>query len=105
MPMLGFAMGRQQIQCESAQKRQRRTSLWANFTGYTDVHQWQDQRIIALLVLAPVLFIFFVMIQILMPQQSMISPQILKSQSIAAGFWTSICVGGHQALFGELLFL
>ncbi|CZR63238.1 probable aflatoxin efflux pump AFLT [Phialocephala subalpina] len=67
---------------------------WGGFT-----HSWSDGRIIALLVLAIVLFIAFVLVQIWKPDQATVPPRIFVQRSIASGFWVSCCVGAHQTMF------
>ncbi|KAH8705959.1 major facilitator superfamily domain-containing protein [Talaromyces proteolyticus] len=66
---------------------------WGGFT-----YNWSDKRIIALLVVAFVLLIAFVLTQILMPDQAIVPPYIFTQRSIAGGFWVSCCVGAHQTL-------
>ncbi|KNG81243.1 putative MFS multidrug transporter [Aspergillus nomiae NRRL 13137] len=66
-------------------------------TTYT----WSEARIIALLVLAFVLLIAFVLIQIWKPEQAILPPRIFFQRSIASGFWTSSCLGAHMNLFGK----
>ncbi|KAF2725657.1 MFS general substrate transporter, partial [Polychaeton citri CBS 116435] len=66
---------------------------WGGFT-----YSWGDGRIVALLVLAFVLLIAFVLIQIWRKKQAMVPPHIFMQRSIASGFWVSCCVGAHQTL-------
>ncbi|KAJ5291744.1 major facilitator superfamily domain-containing protein [Penicillium angulare] len=64
--------------------------------GFTD--QWNNGRILALLVLACVLLIVFIVIQIWQPDRALVPPRIFIQRSIAGGFWVSCCVGAHQTL-------
>ncbi|KUJ11674.1 putative MFS multidrug transporter [Mollisia scopiformis] len=64
-------------------------------TKYT----WGNGRVVALLVLAFALLIFFALVQVWKPEQAIIAPRVFVQRSIAAGFWTSICIGAHQTLF------
>ncbi|TVY89371.1 Efflux pump [Lachnellula willkommii] len=64
-------------------------------TTYT----WGNGRIVALLVLAFVLLIIFILIQFWKRDQATVPPRIFIQRSIASGFWVSCCFGGHQALF------
>ncbi|KAJ3521976.1 hypothetical protein NM208_g13055 [Fusarium decemcellulare] len=66
---------------------------WGGFT-----YSWSNGRIIALLVLAFVLLIAFVLIQVWRPEQATVPPRIFTQRSIAGGFWVSCCVGAHQTL-------
>ncbi|KAF7554336.1 hypothetical protein G7Z17_g2943 [Cylindrodendrum hubeiense] len=66
---------------------------WGGFT-----YSWSDGRIIALLVLAFVLLIIFVMIQIWKPERATVPPRIFTQRSIASGFFVSCCLGAHQTL-------
>ena len=70
-------------------------------TSGADRIQWSDGRIIALLVLAFVLLIAFVLIQVWKPEQATVPPRIFIQRSIASGFWVSCCVGAHQTLFSK----
>ncbi|TPX12187.1 uncharacterized protein E0L32_007073 [Thyridium curvatum] len=62
-------------------------------------YAWSDGRIIALLVLAGVLIIGFIMVQILLPKTATIAPRIFKQRSILAGFFCTLCLGPHMMLF------
>ncbi|KAH6973118.1 major facilitator superfamily domain-containing protein [Ilyonectria sp. MPI-CAGE-AT-0026] len=66
---------------------------WGGFT-----YNWSDGRIIALLVLAFVLLITFVLIQIWKPERATVPPRIFIQRSIASGFFVSCCIGAHQTL-------
>ncbi|PWY69630.1 MFS multidrug transporter [Aspergillus sclerotioniger CBS 115572] len=61
-------------------------------------YSWSNGRIIALLVLASVLLIIFVLIQVLKPDQATLPPRILTQRSIASGFWVSSCQGAHMMI-------
>lgn len=63
-----------------------------------DRWQWSDGRIIALLVVAFVLLVVFVLIQVWKPEQAIVPPRIFIQRSVASGFWASCCVGAHQTL-------
>ncbi|GKZ32315.1 hypothetical protein AbraIFM66950_001631 [Aspergillus brasiliensis] len=60
------------------------------------MYNWSNGRIIALLVLAFVLLVAFVLIQIWKPEQATLPPKILLQRSIASGFWVSCCQGAHM---------
>ncbi|KAJ9495784.1 hypothetical protein H2202_008827 [Exophiala xenobiotica] len=62
-------------------------------------YAWSEGRIVALLVLAFVLLIGFVLIQIWKPEQATVQPRIFIQRSIMSGFWASCCTGAHQTLF------
>ncbi|KAI1370172.1 MFS general substrate transporter [Hypoxylon crocopeplum] len=66
---------------------------WGGFT-----YNWSDGRIIALLVLAFVLLIIFVLIQIWKPERATVPPHIFVQRSIFSGFFVSCCLGSHQTL-------
>ncbi|KAK7419760.1 hypothetical protein QQX98_003132 [Neonectria punicea] len=66
---------------------------WGGFT-----YNWSDGRIIALLVIAFVLLIVFVLDQVWKPEYATVPPHIFIQRSIASGFWVSCCVGAHQTL-------
>ncbi|GLA89379.1 hypothetical protein AtubIFM56815_003855 [Aspergillus tubingensis] len=61
-------------------------------------YNWNNGRIIALLVLAFVLLIAFLCIQIWKPEQAILPPKILLQRSIASGFWVSCCQGAHTMI-------
>ncbi|GFF43174.1 putative HC-toxin efflux carrier TOXA [Aspergillus udagawae] len=62
-------------------------------------YAWSEGRIVALLVLAFVLLIAFVLIQVWKPEQATLPPRIFLQRSIASGFWASCCLGAHTILF------
>ncbi|KAF3763197.1 MFS general substrate transporter [Cryphonectria parasitica EP155] len=62
-------------------------------------YEWNQWRIILLLVLGIVLLIVFVLIQIWKPDQATVPPKIFAQRSIASGFWIACCAGAHQNLF------
>jgi hypothetical protein len=64
--------------------------------------QWNDGRIIALLVLAFTLLSGFVMVQVLLPKTATIAPRIFMQRSVLAGFFSTLCIGAHMMLFCEL---
>lgn len=64
--------------------------------------QWDNGRIIALLVLTGVLLIGFVFVQIYLPKTATIPPRIFKQRSLVAGSFTAMCTGSHMMIFGEL---
>ncbi|KAK4210823.1 major facilitator superfamily domain-containing protein [Rhypophila decipiens] len=67
-------------------------------------YEWSNSRIIALLVLAGVLLIAFVLVQIYKPDTATIPPRIIKGQrSIVAGFWATICHGASMMIFNYFL--
>ncbi|GIK05368.1 hypothetical protein Aspvir_009477 [Aspergillus viridinutans] len=62
-------------------------------------YAWSEGRIVALLVLAVVLLIAFVLIQVWKPEQATLPPRIFLQRSIASGFWAACCLGAHTILF------
>ncbi|RAO74103.1 uncharacterized protein BHQ10_010115 [Talaromyces amestolkiae] len=66
---------------------------WGGFT-----YSWNDGRVVALLVLAFMLLIIFVLIQVWKAEKATVPPHIFVQRSIACGFWVSCCVGAHQTL-------
>ncbi|PCG91377.1 Major facilitator superfamily domain, general substrate transporter [Penicillium occitanis (nom. inval.)] len=66
---------------------------WGGFT-----YSWNDGRIIALLVLASVLLIIFVLIQVWKGEKATVPPHIFVQRSIVSGFSASCCFGAHQTL-------
>jgi MFS family permease len=62
--------------------------------------QWGSGRIIALLVLAAVLLIIFVVVQIKMPNTATVPPRIFNQRSIMAGAWVTLCIGSCMMIFG-----
>lgn len=62
-------------------------------------YAWRNGRIIALLVLAGVLSIAFVVVQILRPETATIPPRIFKQRSIIAGVWATFCIGAGMMIF------
>ncbi|GLA18368.1 hypothetical protein AnigIFM62618_006010 [Aspergillus niger] len=71
---------------------------WAGTT-----YNWSNGRIIALLVLAFILLIAFVVIQIWKPEQATLPPKILFQRSIASGFWVSCCQGAHTMIITSIV--
>lgn len=59
-------------------------------------YAWASGRIIALLVLAGVLFIGFVIVQIFKPDTATVPPKIFKQRSILAGAWATFTLGGSM---------
>ncbi|KAE8381181.1 major facilitator superfamily domain-containing protein [Aspergillus bertholletiae] len=62
-------------------------------------YAWSEGRVIALLVLAFVFLIAFVLIQIWKPEKAVLPPHILLQRSIISGFWVSSCLGAHMNIF------
>ncbi|KAK0635819.1 major facilitator superfamily domain-containing protein [Bombardia bombarda] len=62
-------------------------------------YPWSDGRIIALLVLAGVLLIGFVLVQVYLPKTATLPPRIFKQRSIIAGVWATICIGAQMMVF------
>lgn len=65
----------------------------------TTTTQWNEGRIIALLVLAGVLLITFVVVQIYKPDTATVPPRIFKQRSIMAGAWATLCIGAQMMIF------
>ncbi len=59
-------------------------------------YAWSNGRIIALLVLFGLLFIFFIGVQIWKQELATVPPRILRQRSIAACVWYTFCVGGSM---------
>ncbi|KAK3933911.1 MFS general substrate transporter [Diplogelasinospora grovesii] len=66
---------------------------WGGFT-----YSWNDGRVVALLVVAFVLLIAFILVQIWKPERATVPPRIFIQRSIASGFFVSCCLGAHQTL-------
>ncbi|KAH7153625.1 major facilitator superfamily domain-containing protein [Dactylonectria macrodidyma] len=62
-------------------------------------YSWSDGRIEALLVLAGLLLLGFVMVQVLLPKTATVPPRIFKQRSIISGFFSTTCVGSQMVLF------
>ncbi|KAI0843643.1 MFS general substrate transporter [Hypoxylon sp. FL0890] len=60
---------------------------------------WNDGRIIALIILAGVLMLGFVLVQIFLPRTATMPPRIFMQRSILAGFFSTLCIGSHSMLF------
>jgi len=56
---------------------------------------------IALLVLAGLLLLGFVMVQILLPKTATIPPRIFKQRSILSGFFATVCIGSEMMIFSK----
>jgi hypothetical protein len=57
-------------------------------------YRWSDGRIIALLLLSGVLFIIFMLLQLLQNERSTtLPPRLIKQRTIAAGTWYSFTLG------------
>ena len=65
--------------------------------------QWNEGRIIALLVLAGVLLIGFTYVQVYLPKTATIAPRIFIQRSILAGAWATLCIGSAMMIFGVTL--
>lgn len=48
-----------------------------------------------------VLLVAFVIAQALLPKTATIPPRILKYRSVTAGFWSTICIGSSQYIYGK----
>lgn len=71
------------------------------FVPELTVTKWSNGRIIALLTIAFVLLIAFVLIQTWRPRTATVPPRIFMQRSILAGFWVSCMVGVHMTMFGK----
>lgn len=60
--------------------------------------QWHEGRIIALLVLAGVLLIAFVLVQIYKPDTATVPPRIFMQRSIMAGVYATFCIGSQMMI-------
>jgi heme/copper-type cytochrome/quinol oxidase subunit 3 len=66
-------------------------------------YEWKDGRIVALLVLAILLLIAFIIVQIVKPDTATVPPRIFTQRSILSGFYATICIGAQMMLIGEHL--
>ncbi|OTA52369.1 MFS general substrate transporter [Hypoxylon sp. EC38] len=62
-------------------------------------YAWNNGRIIALLVVAGILILGFILVQIFLPKTATIPPRVFMQRSIFAGFFTALCVGSHSMIF------
>ncbi|KAF2272825.1 MFS general substrate transporter [Westerdykella ornata] len=62
-------------------------------------YAWSEGRVVALLVLGPLLLVVFGIVQVWKPEQAILRPRIFIQRSIASGFWVSSCIGAHQTIF------
>lgn len=62
-------------------------------------YSWSSPRVIALLVLAPVLLCVFAVVQVWQQENATIPPRILKKRTVAAALWYTICVGSTMLTF------
>lgn len=62
-------------------------------------YAWSNGRIIALLTLAAVLLIAFVLVQIFMSDTATVPPRIFVQRSILAGAYSTLCVGAQMMIF------
>lgn len=62
-------------------------------------YAWSNGRIIALLTLAAVLLIGFVLVQIFMPDTATVPPRIFMQRSIMAGVYSTLCIGAQMMIF------
>jgi hypothetical protein len=68
---------------------------------YHSSFKWNDGRIIALLTLTGVFLAGFVAVQIMLPKTATIPPRIVTQRSVAAGLWSTICIGASQYIFSK----
>lgn len=66
-------------------------------------HPWSEGRIIALLTLAGVFLVAFVVVQIYKPDTATVPPRIFTQRSIFAGFWATVCIGAQMMIFAYFL--
>jgi hypothetical protein len=57
-------------------------------------YDWSNGRIIALLVLAGILLITFVVLQIIRGEKATVPPRIFKNRSIFGSAFYAFCIGG-----------
>jgi MFS family permease len=62
-------------------------------------YPWRSGRIIALLVLAGVLIIAFVVVQVVLPKTATVPPRIFMQRSIMAGVFVTLCIGSQMMIF------
>ncbi|QSZ33512.1 hypothetical protein DSL72_005080 [Monilinia vaccinii-corymbosi] len=63
------------------------------------IYAWNSGRVIALLAIASVFLVAFVVVQILLPKTATVPPHIAKQRSIIAGFLATIFLGSSQYIF------
>ncbi|KIH87846.1 MFS aflatoxin efflux pump [Sporothrix brasiliensis 5110] len=62
-------------------------------------YAWSNGRIIALLTLAGVLLIGFVLVQAFMPDTATVPARIFVQRSIMAGVYSTLCIGAQMMIF------
>ena len=62
-------------------------------------YPWSNARIVALLVLAGVLLIGFVLVQALLPRTATVPARVFLQRSIMAGVYSTLCVGAQMMIF------
>ncbi|KAI9727732.1 MAG: hypothetical protein M1828_005960 [Chrysothrix sp. TS-e1954] len=72
-------------------------SLALQWGGFT--YSWSNGRVIALLVLAGILMMSFVVVEIMRGDDAMVPPRIFMQRSIISGVWVSGLVGAHMTIF------
>ncbi|EPE05414.1 mfs aflatoxin efflux [Ophiostoma piceae UAMH 11346] len=60
---------------------------------------WSNGRIVALLVLASVLLVSFVLVQAFMPKTATVPSRVFLQRSIVAGVYSTLCVGAQMMIF------
>ncbi|CRL23428.1 Sucrose/H+ symporter, plant [Penicillium camemberti] len=62
-------------------------------------YAWISGRVVACLVLMPVLLLSFVAVQVFLPKTATLPLRILSQRSIISGFWQTLCVGSGNYIF------
>ncbi|KAK6522217.1 hypothetical protein TWF281_002784 [Arthrobotrys megalospora] len=62
-------------------------------------YDWNNGRIVALLVLMSVLLVGFAAVQILLPKTATLPTRIFKQRSVVSGFWQTLCIGSSMYIF------
>ena len=64
-------------------------------------YAWGSWRIVLLLVLGVLLWVVFVVVQVVYPMTATVPLRIAMNRSIAAGFWVSFTLGSSLMVFGS----
>ncbi|KAK6342041.1 hypothetical protein TWF730_001523 [Orbilia blumenaviensis] len=56
-------------------------------------YDWNNGRVIALLVLMSVLLVGFAAVQVFLPKTATLPTRIFKQRSVVSGFWQTLCIG------------
>ncbi|KAF3085426.1 hypothetical protein TWF102_011570 [Orbilia oligospora] len=62
-------------------------------------YDWNNGRIIVLLVLMSVLLAGFAAVQVLIPRTATLPVRIFKQRSVVSGFWQTLCIGSSMYVY------